>query len=52
MFDVNVNTVESIGPSVLVNKSTCKAGHVASKSLEVILFRSRTGKLNSGSAKV
>ena len=47
MSDVNVNKLESIGPSVLVTVSICKAGHVASKSLEIIFVRSSTGKLNS-----
>ena len=52
MFDANVNTLGSIGSSVLVKISTCKAGHVAKELFEVILVRSRTGKLISGSAKV
>ena len=52
MFDVNVNILESTGPSVLVKTSTYKGGHVASALLLVILVRSRTGKLYSGSVKV
>ena len=52
MFYSNVNTLESTGSSVLVKTSTYKAGHVASALLLVILVRSRTGKLYSGSVKV
>ena len=53
MFDAKVNTLESIAPFVFVKISICKAGHVANElTLEVILAISRTGKLNSGSAKV
>ena len=53
MFDAKVNTLGSIVPFVFVIISTCKAGHVANVlTLEVILVKSRTGKLNSGSAKV
>ena len=52
MFDANVNTLESIAPFVLVKTSTCKAGHVANGLFDVIFVRSRTGKLNKGSAKV
>ena len=52
MFDVNVNILGSTGPSKLVKTSTYKAGHVASALLLVILVRSRTGKLYSGSVKV
>ena len=52
MFYSNVNTLESTGPSVLVMISTNKAGHFANELFEVILVKSRTGKMKSGSAKV
>ena len=52
MFYSNVNTLESTGPSVLVKMSTNKAGHFAKELFEVILVKSRTGKMKSGSAKV
>ena len=46
MFEANVKTAGSIGAFALVRMSICKAGHVARESLEVILVKSRTGKLN------
>ena len=52
MFDSNVNTLESTWPSVLVKTSTYNAGHFANGLFEVILVRSRTGKLYMGSVKV
>ena len=48
MSDANVNKLESIGSSVLVKISTCKAGQVASKLLGVIFVRSSAGKLIMG----
>ena len=46
MFEANVKTAESIAAFALVKMSTCTAGHVARELLEVILVKSRTGKLN------
>ena len=52
MFYSNVNTLESTGSSVLVKISTNKAGHFANELFEVILVKSITVKMKSGSAKV
>ena len=52
MFDAKVNTLKSIAPFELVKTSTCNAGHVAYGLFDEIFVRSRTGKLNKGSAKV